>query len=435
MGHAKRTVAVVGRLRLYTRINRWRSRPVMLLMVLIAFTTGVGVDRVALNDAKSATAATMLTELPEFSILEQTYDAIRNNYVQSDDISDEELIYGASQGMVEAVGDTGHSTFLDPDEADLFESSLKGELIGVGIYVDQTGPLPVVIAPIDQSPAYEAGIKSGDVIIAIDGTLTADLDPEEWAARIRGDAGTGVALRIQRGDEQPFEIMLTRAEIRVHPVAWRMLPGNIAWVKLSEFSQGATGAMIQALTAARAEGAEGLILDLRNNPGGYVFEASGVGSQFLPDGSVLYQSQNKEGQVSKVTTGGDIGEWLDLPMVVLINEGSASASEIVSSSLRDNGRATLIGETTAGTGTVLEPFELSDGSVVQLGTELWLTAEGEQLWKRGVTPDKSIPLDEGTFPSLPIDFSGEVIPQAGFDAVSDTQLKAGYSEIEELVGA
>ncbi len=407
-------------------------RPVLMsLLVVIAFTGGIGVDRVILDGARDATASTILTDLPEFAILEETYDTIRENYVQSDRVSDQALIYGASQGMVEALGDEGHSTFLTPDEAEISEAALRGELIGIGIHVDRTGPMPVVIAPIDNSPAYRAGIKSGDVIVAIDGVLTAEMEQDEWTKRIRGDAGTEVSLRLlHQGDEEPYEVRIIREKITVDPVSWRMLPGDIAWVKLSEFSQGATDRLVEALRQAKAEGAKGLILDLRNNPGGFVFEAINVGSQFLAKDSVLYREQDREGNVTPVKTLGDTGEWRDGPMVVLINEGSASAAEIVSSALRDNGRATLIGETTFGTGTVLLPFELSDGSVVQLGTELWLTAAGDQIWKKGVAPDEEQQLDEGAYPALPIDFPQANVSADEFAAVEDEQLTAGYQAVQ-----
>lgn len=407
---------------------------VLVLFVITAFAGGVGVDRLALDGTHDATAATIFTELPEFAILEETYNAIRENYVQSDDISDKDLIYGASQGMVEALGDEGHSTFLSPEEAERNEASLRGELIGIGVYVDRTGPMPVVIAPIDNSPAYDAGIKSGDVIVAIDGTLTADMDEDEWTERIRGDAGTEVKLSIlHQGDEEPYEVTITREKIRVQPVSWRMLPGDIAWIKLSEFSQGATDGLVVALSQAKAGGAKGVILDLRNNPGGFVFEAQNVGSQFLKDGSILFREQDREGKVTPVKTPGNSGEWLDGPVVVLVNEGSASAAEIVSSALRDNERATLIGETTFGTGTVLLPFELSDGSVVQLGTELWLTADGDQIWKKGVVPDKEVTLDEGSYPALPIDFTRPELTDNEFAALQDGQLAAGYESMQQTL--
>ncbi|HZA91158.1 MAG TPA: S41 family peptidase, partial [Gemmatimonadales bacterium] len=264
--------------------------------------------------------------------------------------------------------------------------------------------------------------------------LTADMDEDEWTERIRGDAGTEVKLRLlHQGDEEPYEVTITREKITVQPVSWRMLPGDIAWIKLSEFSQGATDGLVVALSQAKAGGAKGVILDLRNNPGGFVFEAQNVGSQFLKDGSILFREQDREGKVTPVKTPGNSGEWLDGPVVVLVNEGSASAAEIVSSALRDNERATLIGETTFGTGTVLLPFELSDGSVVQLGTELWLTADGDQIWKKGVVPDKEVTLNEGSYPALPIDFTRPELTDNEFAALQDGQLAAGYESMQQTL--
>ncbi|MDQ4043950.1 MAG: S41 family peptidase, partial [Chloroflexota bacterium] len=322
-------------------MSRWLS---LALLMAISMAFG-GMVATILQDNGDATASTMLTQLPEFQVLEETYDHIREHYVLAEEISDEELLYGAATGMVDALGDEGHSAFLDPVEAEEFERSSRGELIGIGIQVDTTGPQPIVVAPIDGSPAFEAGIRSGDVILEVEGVQSTEVEPDELVDLIRGEAGTNVTMTLQHQDEmEPYEVTITRARIEIDPVSSIMLPNNVLWLRVSQFSSGATEGVVEALREGKEQGMTGVILDLRNNPGGLVFEAIGIGSQFLPEGSVLYQEQNADGSVHEVTTIGTTGEWQDGDLIVLINEGSASASEIVSSGIRDNDRAELYGE-------------------------------------------------------------------------------------------
>lgn len=414
-----------GRANRRSSMSRWLS-----LSLLIALAITFGGVLGARYSAGNANASTMLTQIPEFQVVEETYDLIRENYVMGEEFSDEELMYGAAAGMIEALGDEGHSTFLTPVEAEEFERSSRGELIGIGIQVDTTGPQPVVVAPIDGSPAFEAGIRSGDVIIAVDGVEYTEVDTQELVDLIRGEAGTDVTLTLRHEDEaEPYEVTITRARIEIDPVSSLMMPNGVLWLRVSQFSAGATEGVVEALREGKAQGMTGVILDLRNNPGGLVFEAIGIGSQFLPGGSVLYQEQNADGSVHEVTTIGNSGEWLEGDLVALINEGSASASEIVSSGLRANDRAELYGETTFGTGTVLLPFELSDGSVALLGTKLWLTADGEQIWKRGVEPTTVVTLEPGVSPTLPIEFETEEVSREQLQSLEDTQLLTAYREL------
>lgn len=386
---------------------------------------GAGFDR-----SDGATASTMLTQIPEFQIIEETYDAIRDNYVLSDDVTDQELIYGASRGMVESLGDEGHSTFLDPQEAIDFERSSRGELIGIGITIDSSGPQPVIISPIDGSPAFEAGIRPGDVIISVDGVEALDVGAEEVSDLIRGEEGTDVTLVLRHQHEtEPYEVTLTRQKIDVDPVSYLMLPNDVLWLRVAQFSAGATEGVAEALRYGNENGMTGVVLDLRNNPGGLVFEAIGIGSQFLPEGSVLYQEQNSDGSLHEVRTIGTEGGWQSGDLVVLINEGSASASEIVSSGIKDNDRGTLYGGTTFGTGTVLRPFELSDGSMALLGTKLWLTADGNDIWKRGIDPDVVISLEPGVSPKLPFEFKDGAITADQLAALEDGQLLKAYNEL------
>jgi carboxyl-terminal processing protease len=187
-----------------------------------------------------------------------------------------------------------------------------------------------------------------------------------------------------------------------------------------------------ALAEAREQGAVGVILDLRNNPGGLVSEAIGVASQFLEEGTTIFQHQGANQEPYPVKTVGFDGAWLEEPLVVLVNEGSASAAEIVGGALRDNGRADLIGQTTFGTGTVLTPFEQPDGSIVLLGTALWLTADGDQIWKEGVEPDVEVELPVEAQVSRPSDDID--ISKMDDESLEDLQLQAAYDHLREVIG-
>lgn len=400
------------------------------MLLLVAVGAGIGIDRYLLEFSPAgAQSDDSLGDVDEYGILSETYDLIRENYVESDEVTDEQLIYGASRGMIDALGDEGHSTFLDPEEAEAFEASSRGELIGIGIQIDTEVSPPVVILPIQGSPAFEAGIEPGDEILTVDGVDTTEVDnPEDVGNLIRGEEGTDVTLELRHeGEEATYEVTITRARITIDPVSWAMLPNDILWIRLSEFSSGASEGVRDALRAGKELGATGVILDLRLNPGGLVFEAIGVGSQFLPDGSVLYQEEDVEGNVSEVQTVGSNGEWQEGPLVVLIDDKSASASEIVSSAIRDNDRGPLVGVTTFGTGTVLLPFELDDGSMAVLGTELWLTADGEEIWRRGVDPD--IEVDSPQKPNLPYYYSDNQVTESQLASVDDEQLQRGHAEL------
>lgn len=422
-----------GRVRsLILAADRHLRMVIMATMLLVAVGAGIGIDRLVLEFAPAgAQNQESLADLEEFQILEETYNIIREDYVLSEDFTEEDLIYGASRGMVDALGDEGHSRFLDPEEAEQFELSSRGELVGIGIQVDTEVVPPRVIMPIQNSPAFEAGIQAGDLILSIDGVPTTEFaDGEESINAIRGEEGTDVTMElIHEGDVDSYEVTLTRARITVESISWAMLPDDVLWVRISEFSNGTTEGLKAALQEGKALGAKGVILDLRANPGGLVFEAIGVGSQFQPDGSVLFQEQDSEGEMREVTSVGSSGEWQEGPLVVLIDGDSASAAEITSSSIENNDRGILIGQTTFGTGTVLLPMELSDGSMVLIGTELWLSADGEVIWKQGVPPTIEIVNEPGVQVTLPFTFDDNAVTDEQFADLEDDQLLTAFDEI------
>jgi carboxyl-terminal processing protease len=363
----------------------------------------------------------------EFSLMTEAWNTIQDNYVDRSVLQPDRLAYGAIAGMVDSLGDTGHSTFLSPEMLKEEEDFTQGQFEGVGLEVQAKNGQVVIVAPIDGSPAQKAGIRSGGIILNVDGQDVRGLPLVQVAEKIQGPAGTRVTLTIedpQTGQTQEFT--LERAKIEIPNVTWHTLPGtNIAHLRIAGFSQGVTQGLRQALGEIQAQGNTRLILDLRNDPGGLLSEAIGVASQFLGSGVVL-EERNAKGEVTQVAVEPG-GVATDISMVVLINGGTASAAEIVAGALQDAHRAAIIGETTFGTGTVLSQFPLPDGSALLLATEEWLTPSGKSIWHNGITPDIQVTLPASATPLVPA--AEEGMSQAAIAASGDTQLLRGMREL------
>lgn len=357
----------------------------------IGLVTGILIARDATDQLPQLETST------DFTLIDEAWQTIRENYVDRTAVTDETFTYGAIDGMVTALGDTGHSRFLSPEMVKAQHEYTAGAFEGIGAYVESRDGATVIVSPIDNSPAQAAGLLPGDIILAVNGEDVTTLPLNEVVERVLGPAGSQVTLTIftpATGETQ--DITLTRAKIELQNVTWAQLPGTtIAHVRIAGFSERVSQDLQQALTDIQAAGLTGVVLDLRNNPGGLLSEAIGVASQFLPEGTAVLQKQDAQGNV-KTETAVSGGAGLDIPLVVLINQGSASASEIVAGALQDNGRAQLVGETTFGTGTVLNEFDLSDGSALLLATEQWLTPAGRIIWHEGVVPDTAVSLPLNT---------------------------------------
>ncbi|MGD8403590.1 MAG: S41 family peptidase [Anaerolineales bacterium] len=334
-------------------------------------------------------------------LIEKAWSIIENNYVDQASVKPTQMTYGAISGMVDSLGDTGHSIFLSPEMVKEEQNFTQGQFEGVGLEIQIKEGKIVIVAPIDGSPAQKAGLNPGDIILKVNSVNVSGLSVAQVANRVLGPAGTQVILTIQdpkTGESR--EVTIQRARINLQNVTWHMLPGTtIAHLRLAGFSQGVTQDLQQALQEIRTQGATGLILDLRNDPGGLLNEAVGVTSQFLSGGNVLLE-KNAKGELKSIPVeSGGIAPMI--PIVVLINGGTSSAAEIVSGALQDAHRAELVGETTFGTGTVLNEFPLSDGSALSLAIEEWLTPNGGSIWHHGISPDIQVSLPENTTPLVP----------------------------------
>jgi len=278
------------------------------------------------------------------------------------------------------------------------------------------------------SPARAAGLLPGDVIAAVEGVSTRRIDLPGLRDLILGNEGDQLTLTIERSSEPvPLEIEVMRQTIDLDPVTWRWLPEKTVHMRVTSFEPGVNQEVRDALETIRAEGAERLILDLRGNPGGLVPEVIGVASQFLDEGSTIFQEQARDEEARAIKTVGRTGQWLDMALVVLIDDESASGAEVLAAALRENGRAELIGETTFGTGTVLSTFPQDDGSSVVLATAFWLTPDGDHVWQEGVEPDQFVTLARDAFPSRPEDDPD--VTASELEDSADAQLRSAFAAL------
>ncbi len=396
----------------------------ILLFVVLVFGLGAGVvlDRTVLVAQAQVTNAPP-NGAPNMQLIQQAWELIQQHYVDRAAIQSTPLTYGAIGGMVNALGDTGHSTFLSPSLLKQENNYIQGHFDGIGAQVEAKNGHIVIVAPIDGSPAQKAGLRPGDIILKVDGQSADGLPLEQVVGKILGPAGTSVTLTI--GDPNTGatrNVTIVRAQITVNNVTWVRLPGtNIADVRIAGFSQGVAAELKTALEDIQQQGMTAIVLDLRDDPGGELDQAVAVASQFLKSGNVLLE-KNAQGQITPIAVQPG-GVATNIPMVVLVNGGTASAAEIVVGALQDAHRATVIGETTFGTGTVLNQFPLSDGSALLLATLEWLTPNGHSIWHKGITPNVVISLPS-TVNIVTPDAARTMTP-AQVQSSSDAQLLKG----------
>jgi carboxyl-terminal processing protease len=341
-------------------------------------------------------------------------------YVDSDAVDPAAMTSGAVNGMLDSLGDQGHTRFLPAEEATAWDESLRGSFEGIGAYVDVRDGRPIIVAPIEGSPAEAAGLRAGDEVLAVNGEPTDGWTIDRLISNVRGPRGTDVTLRVLHpGETTPIDVTITRASVDVPSVTWRVLSNQTAFVRVSSFDNDTGTELEEALSAAQAAGAQAIVLDLRNNPGGFLSEAVKSASQFLPAGSTILLEANRAGEQTPTVVRSP-GVAQNIPVVVLVNENSASAAEILSGALQENERAMVIGEATFGTGTVLTPFRLDDGGRLLLGTSEWLTPEGRQIRGQGITPDEQVALPPTAAPLSPAE-AAELSAEE-LAAIEDAQL-------------
>ena len=354
---------------------------ILTLIAITIFALGFGVS-------------TLVTESPpqEEGVVWQAWDILQDYFVDPQALDDPEVLEAMIQALregdvdilFEAIDDP-YTSHMDAEAYRLFLSGLQGSYGGIGTVLTKEADQLVVVRVFEDSPAEAKGIEAGDVILEINGEPAPEMSLEEAAARIRGEPGTMVALRIQH-DGETREVAITRAEIQITTVSHQMLDNGIAHIEIISFSLNTPAELIDALEYIEDEGATAIILDLRDNPGGLLISAEAVASQFLDEGDTIYWLVDREGNQQRITASGG-GLATEIPMVVLVNGYSASSSEIVAGALQDNERATIIGTQTFGKGSINQLIPLEDGSALYVTICHWLTPKENQVEGVGITPD------------------------------------------------
>lgn len=351
--------------------GRVRVVLVMALLTVVIVTSGVHHRVVATDDAYDT-----------LKVFSEVLTLVRHNYVESTD--SRELIFGAIRGMLEALDP--HSSFMPPDLYKEMQIETQGSFGGLGIEITVRERYLTVVAPIDGTPADRAGIVAGDRIIRIDGVPTKDMTLVDAVRKLRGPKGTPVTITILREGQDPFDVTVTRDIIEVHSVRTSDLGEGIGYVRLTSFQERTSRDLQEELKALREKGMRGLVLDLRNNPGGLLTQAVQIADLFLEKGKlIVYTEGRAKSQNLSFVDQHDNPQ--DFPMVVLVNKGSASASEIVAGALQDHQRAVVVGTQTFGKGTVQTVIPLNDGSGLRLTTAKYFTPNKRAIDGAGLTPD------------------------------------------------
>ena len=380
---------------------RWIKRIILILAFLgiVFFSYRFGVYIGERNILKTPPTQVVNEDLgaPEkvdFSIFWEAWREVERNFLERAKINPQEMIYGAISGMIDSLGDP-YTNFFKPEEAKEFEEQLSGTYQGVGMIVGIKEEQLTVISPFEGSPAQRAGLKAGDKIIKIENTYTKDISIEEAVKLIKGPRGTKVKLLIQRKTwEQPKEVEIKREVIKIPTLDWEIKDENVAVIKIYQFNQILDSEFKKMAFEILNSKADRIILDLRNNPGGYLDVAQDIAGWFLEKGKVVVWEDKGEGEERKSYESKGPATLASFPMVVLINQGSASGAEILAGALRDQKGIKLIGETSFGKGSVQKPIILSDGSYLKVTVAKWLTPDGISIDKEGLKPDIVVEMPE-----------------------------------------
>ena len=323
----------------------------------------------------------------------ESWQIVHDDYVDQP-VDDLKLMQGAISGMLNSLGDQ-HTSYMNPHEYMQANSSMEGSYDGIGAWVDSTGDYLAIVSPMPGSPAEEAGLKPGDLVIAIDGEDMTGIDGDLVIRRVLGEAGTTVHMTILReGESKPLEFDVTRAHITIPSAEGELLENNIGYIHIFTFGANTTPELRAAIEDLLDQGAEGFVVDFRNNGGGYLTTAIEVASEFLPKGEVVLYEQYGDGtRDTHLTTSGGLA--VDVPIILLINEGSASASEVVAGAIQDLERGQLVGVTSYGKGSVQNWIPLNnEQGAVRVTIAKWLTPDGRTIHELGLTPDVEVEMTE-----------------------------------------
>lgn len=348
-----------------------------------------GEARVEVTDGTQEVAPTNI----EFDTYWDVWNRIRDSYV-TQPVSEQDLFYGSLKGMVDSLGDP-YTTYFDPKTAEEFNQELSGKFFGIGAEIGEKEGALVVVTPISGGPAERGGVRAGDFILFIDGESTDGMTVSDAVLKIRGEEGTQVTLTLlTEGDAATHDVTITREEITLDSVTWEIREDQIAVVEIRMFNDDTTTLFEEATQEMLEKDVKGIVLDLRNNPGGLLDQAINLAG-FWIDGKTVVIERNQKGE--QAFASGHGARLSGIPTAILVNGGSASAAEILAGALQDYKVATVIGEQTYGKGSVQAYYEYEDGSAVKITIAEWLTPLGRSINKTGITPDKIVPYTEEDF--------------------------------------
>ncbi len=362
-----------------------------LIFVVGIFALGVGVGNGTLSRNSAGVVSKDLPARLNYTTVNQVYQALKDNY--NGPLTEEQLVNGMKHGLAESTKDP-YTVYFTPAEAKEFEGDLNNTFSGVGAELGKTADGNIqVIAPISGAPAEKAGLHAKDIIATINGKSTAGMSIDEAVKAIRGKAGSTVTLQVVRGGTEPLTIAIVRQTIQIPSVTNKILDNNICYIKINSFSTDTAKLVNDAAEKCKAANVKGVVLDLRNNPGGAVDAAVEVSSQWLPANALIMQEKRGSKVVQSYQSTGT-STLKDIPTVVLVNSGSASASEIVASALRDNKQGYIIGEKSYGKGVVQRLVNFKDGSELKVTIASWYRPNGQNINHKGITPDQKVVLSD-----------------------------------------
>ncbi len=364
----------------------------VIVLATTTFVAGFGIGHYVLPGTEAAIAAVEEEQREQFRIFWEAWNLVQDRFYTQEPLDEQVLTYGAVRGMVASLGDR-HTVFLTPEQAAVYRGDLEGEFGGIGVTIHMTddGQLRVV-KPIPGSPGEQAGLEPGDIILEVDGTPTHGMDLAQAITLIRGREGTEVRLLVLDTAGDISEVAITRTRIEIPTTDSRLLDDGIAYLAVYDCNARAPGEVHEGLAQLLAHNPRGLVLDLRGNPGGYLHVAKDIASEFLDEGLLLIERDSSGRETPHRARSG--GSAVGIPLVVLVDGGSASAAEIIAGAIQDNGRGILIGEQTFGKGSVQISETLSDGSRLQITTRRWYTPLDRQIDGQGLVPDIAVDITD-----------------------------------------
>jgi carboxyl-terminal processing protease len=378
-------------------VNNKYLGPILIIAIIASFGAGLYIGESGKSSVEKINLATN-QELGrpaavDFSLFWDVWNRVENEYVERLKLAPQKMIYGAISGMLRSLDDP-YTLFLPPEESKKFQDDMRGDFEGIGAEIGLRKDILTIISPIEGAPAQKAGLQPQDMILKINDTSTDNLNLDEAVNMIRGSKGTSVRLLVMRESwKEPKEIEIVRDKINIPVIKAEMKDSNMAYIRLYQFTENSPDEFDKAAKQILKSKPKGIVLDLRNNPGGYLEAAVDIAGWFLKSGEVVAIEEFGSGQKTEYRSRGD-GELGNMPIIVLVNKGSASASEILAGALRDDKQIKLVGEKTFGKGSVQQLDNLSGGASLKITVAKWLTPSGQSIMNNGLEPDIRVEISD-----------------------------------------